>query len=119
VEAQTTAEALITLQAAVDAVRVEDVVIDYLLALVHETRRAPDLELGVSTRGALALQQAAKARALLLGRDYVLPDDLKALAVPVLAHRVRPINGVDGALWARGEAEQAIRKVLEQVPVPV
>lgn len=119
VVAQTSVAELLALQEAVRAVRFEDVALDYLLALVHETRRAPELDLGISTRGALAYQQAARARAMILGRDYVLPDDLKALAVPVLAHRVRPAHGADGALWTRSEAEGAILRILEQVPVPI
>ncbi len=117
--AQTTAQELLSIQAAVETVRVEPVVLEYLLALVHATRRAPHIELGVSTRGALAFQRAARARALLAGRDYVRPDDLKALAVPVLAHRLNLGGAGDGLLRPRAEAEQAIQRILESVPVPV
>ena len=73
------------LQAAVGEIRVDELILDYLLGIVGQTRRSPQLELGVSTRGALALQRAAQARALLQGRTFVIPDDVKALAVPVLA----------------------------------
>ena len=113
--AQTTAEELLKIRAAVREIRVESVVLDYLMALVEATRASAHLKLGVSTRGALSFQEAARARALLLGRDYVLPDDLKALALPVLAHRVRPNNT---RLWGREASEAAILEVLKQVPVP-
>ena len=118
-EPQLSIEDLRGLQDAVDAVRVDDLVLDYVMALVEESRRTPQLELGVSTRGALALQRAARARALLLGRTYVLPDDIKALAVPVLAHRVHATGTAEGLLRAHDEAEQVIRQLIEQVPVPV
>lgn len=118
-EPQLAIDELRALQDAVDAVRVDDLVLDYVMGLVEESRRTPQLELGVSTRGALALQRAARARALLLGRTYVLPDDIKALAVPVLAHRVHATGTAEGLLRAHDEAEQVIRQLVEQVPVPV
>jgi len=81
-----------------------DEVVDYVVALVRATREAPDLEAGASPRAAAMLAGAARARAALDGRDYVLPDDVKALALPVLRHRVilsaaseiegRPVEGV-------------------------
>ena len=119
VDAQTSAEAVLAMQRLVYDVRVDDLVLDYLMAVVEETRRTPQLDLGVSTRGALSLQQAARARALLQDREYVLPDDVKALAIPVLAHRVQITGGSEGILRAHEEAEQIIRELLEQVPVPV
>lgn len=107
------------LQRRVDEVRVDDLVIDYLMTLVETSRQTPTLELGVSTRGALALQRAARARALILGRAYCLPDDVKQLAVPVLAHRVQVAGGGEGLLRTYGEAERVIAQLVEQVPVPV
>ncbi|MBI5546635.1 MAG: MoxR family ATPase [Deltaproteobacteria bacterium] len=83
-----TAEDLASLQKAVESVVVEDSIADYALRIVHATREHPSVRLGVSMRGALHLARMAQARALLKGRDYVLPEDLKALAVPVLAHRL-------------------------------
>ena len=65
---------------------------DYVLEIVHATRRSGRLALGASPRGTQALMQAARARALLDGRDYVVPDDIKQLAVPVLAHRVLAVD---------------------------
>jgi len=112
-------ERLRALQAEVDAVRVDDLVLDYLLQIVHGTRRAPNVLLGASTRGALALQQACRARAFLEGRRFVLPDDIKALARAVLAHRLVMADEVDPLIRGRDEAERTIGEILEQVPVPV
>ena len=78
------------LQTAVRQVEVEDSINEYLLDIVQATRRCDELHVGVSTRGALALYRAAQAAALVAGRQYVVPDDVKRLAVPVLAHRVIP-----------------------------
>ena len=69
-------------------VRVASVVDDYLLSLVQATRAAERVDVGVSPRGAISLRKAAQARALLQNRDHVIPDDIKALAIPVLAHRL-------------------------------
>jgi MoxR-like ATPase len=98
-------------------VKVEASLADYLLELVGRTRDNTDLLVGVSPRGSLALYRAAQASALIDGRDYVLPDDIKALAVPVLAHRI-----VDQSTVERGDAsrgESMIREILDTVPVPV
>lgn len=109
-------EAFKAIQAAVETVRVDDLIVDYLLGIVGQTRRTPQIELGVSTRGALALQRAAQARALLDARDFVLPDDIKALAVPVLAHRIQ-LGGVSNGNAT--EAEQLIDRLVDQVAVPI
>jgi MoxR-like ATPase len=107
------------LQHAVEKVRMDDTLLDYLLALVGATRRSELLTLGVSPRGAIALQQAAKALALARDRDYCLPDDIKDAAPVVLSHRV--ILGA--GLASRGrqfeESEQIIRDLVESVPVPL
>jgi len=107
---------VVAIQAAVRAVRVSDDVTDYVLEIVSRTREAPELEIGVSPRGGLALSRAAQALALLEGRDYVAPDDVKRLAVPVLAHRVIRRAGAAG----RGRDERAIiREIVASTPVPV
>src|SRR5690606_38545052 len=99
---------------AVWSVGVADSVRDYIVALVHATRTHPDLALGASPRGSLGLYRSAQARAALQGRDYVLPDDVQALAPLVLPHRciVRP----DSALRGR-TAEQIVDGLLEDVPL--
>jgi MoxR-like ATPase len=77
------------------------------------------LSLGTSTRGAMALARAARARALVRGRTYCIPDDIHDLAVPVLAHRVRLSTHADGFVPSRDEAEAAVRDIVARVPVPV
>lgn len=113
-----TQDELLAIQAAVDDVRVDDLVIEYILGIVGQTRRSPQLDLGVSTRGALALQRAAQARALIDDRAFVLPDDVKALAVPVLAHRVQ-VAGVTEGMRGQSDAEQIVTQLVTQVPVPI
>ena len=110
---------VLALQAQVDAIHVDELIVEYLLQIVSATRRAQGITLGVSTRGALSLQQACRARAFLEGRRYVLPDDVKALARPVLAHRIVMAGDVDPLLRGRDEAERAIAEILDLVPVPV
>lgn len=90
------------LQRAVWDVHVDDTLRDYLIRLITATRRHPDLALGGSPRATLALFRTSQARAALLGRDFVIPDDLKALARPVLAHRmlVRPESALRGRTTA-------------------
>jgi MoxR-like ATPase len=108
---------VVRLQEAARAVRVDEAVLDYLLAIARATRSSRHLTVGASPRGALFLSRAAQAHALLAGRDYVLPDDVKALAVPVLAHRVigtsRPGEG------GPDEREKVIADVLDAIEVPV
>ena len=105
-------------QQAVDSVRVDDAVLDYLHRIVLATRNTPLLSVGVSTRGALGFERAVRARALVEGRSFVLPDDVKALAEPVLAHRVKVAGGVAGGA-ARDDAQRVIRELLTVVAVPL
>ena len=106
------------LQNACDRVRVEDSVVAYLHEIIVETRNSQFLSLGASPRGAQALMRACRAQAVVQGRPYCLPDDVKALALPVLSHRVRLSGRTDGILSARDEAERVLRDILEKVPVP-
>ncbi len=111
----TTTTALIDWQRAVEGVAMEDSVSDYLLRIVHATRGHASVRLGVSTRGALLFARLARARAFLAGRDYVLPDDLKALAAPALGHRLV----LDARARYSGIDKQAlVRDVVKSVPVP-
>ncbi len=103
-------------RAAVARVRVGALVRRYVADVVRATRDHEGVELGASPRAGLALYKTAQARAALSGRDYVLPDDVKELAVPVLAHRM--IMGATARLRGLGAAE-AIAEVLEKVPVPI
>ncbi len=109
---------LLAAQAAVEQVRTSDELIDYLHSLVLATRSTPLLSIGASTRAALALESAVRAYALVLGRNYAIPDDVKAVAVAVLAHRVRAAGLRDGSS-AHGDGERVIRELLGALPVPV
>jgi MoxR-like ATPase len=97
------------------AVRVEAGILDYIAAITEATRRSPDLTLGASTRAGVALLLASKTYAALRGRDYVSPDDVKALVPPTLRHRVilRPEAEIEGL-----DADSIFRRVLAQVEVP-
>jgi len=107
------------LQLGVEQVKVAGEVADYVLALVAATRSSPLLSLGVSPRGALSLLRVAQARALLRGRGYVEPDDVKELCVPCLAHRVVLAGrAAPAGELARQAAERVIRDLAEQVPAP-
>jgi MoxR-like ATPase len=109
-------EALLRLLPVVRAVRVAEPVAGYLLSIVRATREHPAIELGASPRAALGLFRAAQARAAMQGRTYVKPDDVKRLAVPVLAHRLV----VTAQTRLRGQgAEQLVQAVVDQTPVPV
>jgi MoxR-like ATPase len=113
------ADDILRAQDAAHAVLVEDAVVDYILAIVEQTRHHESLALGVSPRGAQALYRAAQALALLEGRDYATPDDVKRLAVPVFAHRV-VINTRNTLVERRADAgERIIEQVLTQVEVPL
>lgn len=111
-----TAAEVIALQRAVRAVRVDDAIADYLLDLVHATRESDDLHVGVSTRGALTLYRAAQSLALVSGRDYVVPDDIKTLAAPVLAHRVVGKSFLQAGEF--GAAEAIIGDLVDRLRVP-
>lgn len=108
---------VVRMQTAVRHVRIEPLVEDYLLAVVRATRTHKQLTLGASPRASLALARAAQARALLEGRAYVLPDDVKALAGPVLAHRVLGTGASGDA--TTGERERVVADVLDAVEVPL
>jgi MoxR-like ATPase len=104
------------LQEQTRAVKVTDGIADYVLDVVEATRARPEIVLGASTRAAIGLYRAAQAAALLDGRDYVVPDDVKTLAVPCLAHRL--IAKAGGLAGTTDATTEAVREVLQKVPVP-
>jgi len=110
---------LLGLQAQVDRVHVDESLIDYALAVAAATRSSARLRSGVSTRAALALVRAARARAMLQGRAYCLPDDLLMLFGPVLAHRVAVRGPAGGVGATRGEAEAVLAEIVAEQRVPV
>jgi MoxR-like ATPase len=108
-------EALLDMQRAVEDVHVAATVQEYCVDVVAATRESASTSVGASPRGSLALMKLGRVLAALRGRDYVLPDDVKGVAVPALAHRLvlRP------ELWVqRTSAEDVVREVLETVPTP-
>lgn len=109
------AEEVPELQAACRSVTVSPDLLSYALALTRETREDENLSLGASPRGAIFLVRTAQARALLKERDFITPDDIKALAVPVLSHRVIPHSRSQGFK----ESRSTISRILSRVPVPV
>jgi len=114
-----TADEVIRFQDAAHRVKVDDALVDYMMAIVEKTRQHESLSLGVSPRGAQALYRATQVLAMLEGRDYALPDDVKRLAVPVFAHRV--VMNTRSALAQRTSevAERVLREILTQVEVPL
>ncbi|MDR0343256.1 MAG: MoxR family ATPase [Nocardiopsaceae bacterium] len=104
-----------SLIAAVRRVHMAEALKEYVIRLVGETRATPDLRLGASPRATLHLLRASRARAALDGRDFVIPDDVQALAGPVLAHRLLPSAE---AIVARRTPEQVLADIVERVPLP-
>jgi MoxR-like ATPase len=104
-----------SVQAAVEDVEIDAAIERYAIAIVNATRNEPRVEVGASPRGSLALLKLGRARALLEGRDYVVPDDVKSLAVPGLAHRLT----IKPEPWIRGvRGAQVVRETLDRIPVP-
>src|SRR3954454_3848038 len=99
----------------IQSVRVADGILNYIAAITNATRRSSDLSLGASTRAGVALLMSSKTYAALHGRDYVLPDDIKALVPPVLGHRVslRPEAEIEGL-----DTDAVLRRLLTRVEVP-
>ncbi len=104
-------------QQSVRTVRFEASVLDYLQDIVEITRNSIDLQIGVSTRGALSYYRACQALAVIQNRSFVTPDDVKSLAIPVIAHRIIPKGFAAGS--DRKLVEANVRRILESVRVPV
>jgi MoxR-like ATPase len=111
-------EALLAAQREVDSVHIAEELVGYLHAIVLATRKSRALSLGVSTRGALAFERAARAHALVKGRGFVTPDDVQDLAAAALSHRVRLAGQYDAAS-ARRESARILRDIVEALPVPL
>lgn len=103
------------MQEAVEKVHVDDDVLAYIADIVQATRRRATVDVGASPRGSLAIMKLSRAHACLHGRDYVIPDDVKLVAVPALEHRLI----LKAESWVKGvSAEDTLRGVLEEIPVP-
>jgi len=110
---------LIALQESVQRVAVDDALVDYMLAIVEQTRKHESLSMGVSPRGAQALYRATQALAAVEGRDYVTPDDVKRLVAPVFAHRVMVNTRIAIAQRSAEVAEKILGEILTLVDVPL
>jgi MoxR-like ATPase len=109
---------ILAVQALVPQVFVEDSVLDYILRLSTATRTEAEFKAGVSVRGGIALRTAAQARALLYGRDFVLPDDVSQLVAPVLSHRLTLARQSGDALEERRTVGLALRRIVSSLPLP-
>ena len=107
-------EEIVEAQSLIRLCQVSEPVMGYISALCEETRKQETAQLGVSPRGMLSLLRISQAYAAIRGRDYVIPEDVKLLAVPVMAHRVI-LRGLYGKT---GETEKLIREILNRVPAP-
>ncbi|MFN0102648.1 MAG: AAA family ATPase [Bryobacteraceae bacterium] len=114
-----TGQDVIELQEQAEQVRVDESIVDYILAIVERTRTHESLTLGVSPRGAQALYRAAQSMALVDGRLYATPDDVKRLAVPVFAHRVALSTRVAAAQRTAVAAERIVEEILTLTDVPL
>jgi MoxR-like ATPase len=110
------ASQILALQQRVREVTMDDSINTYLLDIVDATRRCEELRVGVSTRGALCLYRGAQALALVEGREFVIPDDVKRLAIPVLSHRVIAKGYLQGT--HRQAMESLIGRLVDEIPVP-
>ncbi len=105
------------LQERVATIHMNESLVDYLMHIVHTTRNHPEVALGVSTRGALTYFKACQALAMVNGRDFVIPEDIKRLAGPVLSHRIV----MKDRRSARGDStpeQRFIQRILSELPVP-
>jgi MoxR-like ATPase len=110
---------VLALQEEVTTVKMDESITDYLLAVVKATRTSELLDLGVSTRGGIFLHRAAQALALVEGRDYCLPDDIKRLVIPVFAHRLIVNSRLEVLGSEQSNAEEILTELLEGIPVPL
>lgn len=110
---------VILLQGRVDDVEADPAIVDYLMSVVERTRHTPQLRMGVSPRGAIGLYRAARAFALTRGRTYLIPDDVRDLAVPCLAHRILPAGASGATLDTHEQAAQILEGILDEVEAPL
>jgi MoxR-like ATPase len=115
IEKVASAKDVLYLQEMVENVYVSDEIKEYVVRIVTATRKAPEVEVGASVRGSLALLKLSRARALMQGRDFVIPDDVKYVAIPALRHRLI----LKPEFWLRGiKPDHILEKIIKEVPVP-
>jgi len=114
-----TAKDVLALHEAVDKVKLDDDLFEYLLKIVQTSRNHPRLRLGASPRASLGLKQASKAFAFLNARDYVIPDDIKKMSIPVLRHRLVFKQEMLDPEKRREQAIMLLKEIIDQIPVPI
>lgn len=114
-----TPKQVVELQERVEDVEVDPAILDYLMAIVEKTRSTAKLRVGVSPRGNIAVFRAARAYALTRGRTYLIPDDVRDLIVPCLAHRILPAGGSSNSFELHDEATAILEDILEEVEAPL
>ena len=110
---------VIQLQARIEEVETDEAILDYVMAIVSKTRDSAQLRMGVSPRGNIALFRAARAYALTQGRTYLVPDDVRELVVPCLAHRILPSGASGAALDVHEQSARILEGILDEVEAPV
>jgi MoxR-like ATPase len=110
---------VLALQERVERVHADESIVDDLMAIVQATRREPRLRAGASTRAAIGLFRAARGYALVEGRDFLVPDDVRRLVVPCLAHRLLPLGASSPTGEAYEESVAVLEAVMDALPVPV
>ena len=110
---------VLALQARVEEVDADEAIVDYVMQIVHRTRNSSKMRMGVSPRGAIALFRAARALALTDGRDYLVPDDVRTLVIPCLAHRVLPAGAGATGVDTHEQAAGILEGILDEVEAPV
>ena len=118
-EAVLTPAQVIHLQNEVESVRADDAIVDHLMEIVRATRNAVGFRMGVSPRGAIALFRAARAYALISGRRYLVPDDVRRPVVPCLAHRLLPAGATAATLDAHDQSATLLERIMEETEAPV
>ncbi len=113
------AEDILKAQLSTAGIRLDESLLDYIMAIVEATRRSEFLLIGASPRGSLALRRAAQARAYFEGRDYCIPDDVKQLVLPVLAHRVVVSSKYSSPYKQSDEAEAILAEILRSIEIPL
>ncbi|MGB1658661.1 MAG: AAA family ATPase, partial [Longimicrobiales bacterium] len=110
---------VVDLQSRVEHVEVDPAILDYLMAIVERSRTTTRLRMGVSPRGNIAVFRAARAYALTHGRTYLVPDDIRDLVVPCLAHRILPAGAAGSNLDVHGESAAILEGILDEIAAPV
>jgi MoxR-like ATPase len=110
---------VLRLQALVEEVEADEAIVDYIMNIVQRTRSSSKLRMGVSPRGAIGLYRASRAGALTKGRSYIVPDDVRDLVVPCLAHRILPTGTTGATLDTHAQAAEILEGILEEVEAPV